>query len=1288
MKKNIRIFFLFTLMAIFTVNAAWAAAVALQDNGVGEYYVNMPANGTDELTLSAEVASFSVYDDGGLLNPYTNGGQGILVMTAPEGYVLQVSGCAEIEGPDDLSIYDGNIESGKILEKIGVAECIEKLVVSTGRKVSLDFNTLYSNPNEKRGLDLVVTLLASTVAHAVTIDEVEGGSVTHEGTTAKAGETVTLDVVPAEGFLFAGIKVMDEEGIEVVVAGAVSSFSTSVSFIMPGSDVHVTPTFSDAVTPFVSVPRWGEINFAVPEGLTTVKVYDDGGEDGYYSNFVDGNLVLTAPEGYVAHVTGNMDIEPNYDLLTIYDGTADAAMLMEGTSGYLDDIDLFSTSNVVTFHLGSDYSNAGPGLDFTVEFFKRSENFEIEILGSDGGAVFADKESAGFGETVTLALTPNPNNYIVGIDVTDADDNPVKVAFDGLLSTSATFVMPKSKVKISPRFASAFSVGQGAFVNMPTTGTLELTLANGRSSFFVYDDGGVDGDYSNNAEGTLVLTAPEGCLFRVTGNMDAWDDDYLIIYDGTVDENKKLMDKGENTGNIDYFSTGNVVTIYFHADDFFHSSGFELNVVAIDPVNSHGIEIKDVANGTVTSTVTSAKYGETVVLSVNPAEGFLLSGLEVMDADGLLVSVDVKSSYANSASFVMPSRAVSVTPAFTNVLTAENGFFFNMPADGTEELSLPAGTESIKIFDNGGENAPYTNGGQGTLVLTAPEDYVLQVSGCVVISGPDALSVYDGDTESGMLMEKMSGGECFGELPVTTGAKLTLDFNALESEPSESSDLDLVVALLPTSESHVVAIDEVEGGSVTWDGTTAKAGETVTLNVLPAEGFIFTGIDVYDEIGNIVRSADADNSFGKTISFTMPGSDVRVVPTFSNEEQHFVNMPRWGTKKYVIPDGLTTIKVYDNGGAGETYADFADGDLVLTAPEGYAIHVTGNMATEDGYDKLTVYGCNTDATVLMNAVSGSFDDIDIFCTGNEVAFHFYSDYSNYDDGFDLTVSLVRPTRYAAVSVVEGGENKKYGIIDGMYNGADTIVIPSQINVDTVVFNRDFSTDGYSTIMLPFGIERDNVEGIDRVLEFDGVSEEDGELQVNMVEYDGDLEPNHPYMLSLSEEKLVFHGGVTLVPMSDPAIRKGDWVFHGTFFKRVWNKDDPELSKVYGFSAEERTSFKIGDFVKFGARSWIRPLRAYMAKEPVANPAPRYAFDWTSGLDTDTSTDSLPERIKVVIVERGEDSEDGEEHTTVIGHINTRTGEFTMERNYDLKGRKLNGRPTARGAYYGKKVMVK
>ena len=50
-----------------------------------------------------------------------------------------------------------------------------------------------------------------------------------------------------------------------------------------------------------------------------------------------------------------------------------------------------------------------------------------------------------------------------------------------------------------------------------------------------------------------------------------------------------------------------------------------------------------------------------------------------------------------------------------------------------------------------------------------------------------------------------------------------------------------------------------------------------------------------------------------------------------------------------------------------------------------------------------------------------------------------------------------------------------------------------------------------------------------------------------------------------------------------------------------------------------------------------------------------------------------------------------EQTTPIARLNTRTGDVRMmEGWYDMKGRKLNGKPTTKGTYYnnGKRVVVK
>lgn len=77
----------------------------------------------------------------------------------------------------------------------------------------------------------------------------------------------------------------------------------------------------------------------------------------------------------------------------------------------------------------------------------------------------------------------------------------------------------------------------------------------------------------------------------------------------------------------------------------------------------------------------------------------------------------------------------------------------------------------------------------------------------------------------------------------------------------------------------------------------------------------------------------------------------------------------------------------------------------------------------------------------------------------------------------------------------------------------------------------------------------------------------------------------------------------------------------------------------------------------------------------------YEFkNWAPGLKGNrmkSIDENLPEDIEVYI-NRGED-----EGPLFVGTINTRTGEFraATDRWFDLKGRKLNGKPTVKGTYY-------
>jgi hypothetical protein len=273
--------------------------------------------------------------------------------------------------------------------------------------------------------------------------------------------------------------------------------------------------------------------------------------------------------------------------------------------------------------------------------------------------------------------------------------------------------------------------------------------------------------------------------------------------------------------------------------------------------------------------------------------------------------------------------------------------------------------------------------------------------------------------------------------------------------------------------------------------------------------------------------------------------------------------------------------------------------------------------------------------------------------------------------------------YAVISV-EVVDGKLAATIDGAFTDPEGVNIPSPIVVDTVVFDRTFSASGYSTITLPFSISVSAIEGVSKVLAFSGIGlDSSGKKQVEMVEVSGDLSAYTPYMVELeSEGGLVFHGGTVIQPTegANTAARSDDgWEFRGTLSKIVWDENHPDLGRVYGFSGKETDKIRIGQFVKAAAGAWISPFRAYMIYDPNGNSAGKstgYAY---------VAYEPIPDYMDVVIV--GRDAL-GEEYKKVIGGLNTRTGEFMMMQDYDLKGRKLNGKPASRGVYYGKKKIIK
>ena len=309
--------------------------------------------------------------------------------------------------------------------------------------------------------------------------------------------------------------------------------------------------------------------------------------------------------------------------------------------------------------------------------------------------------------------------------------------------------------------------------------------------------------------------------------------------------------------------------------------------------------------------------------------------------------------------------------------------------------------------------------------------------------------------------------------------------------------------------------------------------------------------------------------------------------------------------------------------------------------------------------------------------------------------------------------------YGAVTITEDSENgPKSAFIDGDYGAQDkanereAVNIPDDIVVNSVEMSRTFPVGVYTTIVLPFSVNTQYVQGLKAVLYYNGIKTVNKKSTIRMkvlwaedgyikdennqpVYYNHtNMEANTPYMLVMNDPTFAVTGvsSITLEATQPAETPLDGWTFRGVWKYKEWGPKqedspqnyDPETGYAYGFSAATATGISVGDFVRAGVGAWIRPMRAYLVKTSEMAALARANGAYVKR--PSVVQEELPE-IMSIVIDNGRD----DEQTTVIGHFNTRTGEIKMipqnNRTFDVKGRNVGNKANkARGAYYGKKSL--
>ena len=451
--------------------------------------------------------------------------------------------------------------------------------------------------------------------------EAENGEVTADNLGPAGGATVTLTVTPAAGYKLESIRAeafIDSEnaqaprriegpevGLNVELTPVVEG--QTYTFVMPEEPykVLVTPEFA---------PARYTITVAETENGTVVADKAEAAEGETVT------LTVTPAEGYE---------------LTSLTYTAEGAEPVAIENGSF-------TMPAANVTINATFAEIPPVL------------YTITVAETENGTVVADKAEAEEGETVTLTVTPAEGYELTSLTYTAEGAEPVAIE-------NGSFTMPAANVTINATFAEIPPV------------LYTVTVAE-------TENGTVTADKAEAAEGetvTLTVTPAEGYQLET-----------LTVMNG--EEEVEVVD------NAFTMPAGNVTVTATFAE--------------IPPV-LYTITVAETENGTVTADKAEAAEGETVTLTVTPAEGYQLETLTVMNGEEEVEVVD--------NAFTMPAGNVTVTATFAEIPPV----LYTV----TYTAQLENGTVAVAVGDTEINSGDAVAAGETvSITITPAEGYVVE----------------------------------------------------------------------------------------------------------------------------------------------------------------------------------------------------------------------------------------------------------------------------------------------------------------------------------------------------------------------------------------------------------------------------------------------------------------------------------------------------------------------------------------------------------------------------------
>jgi len=251
----------------------------------------------------------------------------------------------------------------------------------------------------------------------------------------------------------------------------------------------------------------------------------------------------------------------------------------------------------------------------------------------------------------------------------------------------------------------------------------------------IYDDGGPNGNYSNNCNTTLVLY-PEnpGSTLMITGTVNVENSyEHLYIYDGVGTSGTQLASL-TGTQNVNVISTTGPLTIKFTSDGSVNSySGYALTVQCISCMPPYGVTASNIM--TTSANLKWNGSGNSYLVYLTSPTG--TDVISATDTFLLLDNLDFNTTYSVAVqalcdaddTSMMSSSITFTTPTIPATLpyvadfedasdnsqwgilngTQTNKWYIGVPTDATSDVNTTVGgSAGLYVSNDGGASNAYT----------------------------------------------------------------------------------------------------------------------------------------------------------------------------------------------------------------------------------------------------------------------------------------------------------------------------------------------------------------------------------------------------------------------------------------------------------------------------------------------------------------------------------------------------------------------------------------------------